>query len=110
MTFSVSYGFNQDNDPEKPITKYEMNVHLFGSISSPAVATFSLRMVAENCKASLGGDVTEFIHIDLYVDDGLTSSKAAETLFLRRSYAATRSHPTARRLWKHSPKMKDPKN
>ena len=66
-----------NNDPSEPITEFRMNVHLFGSISSPAVATFGLRMVADKCASSHGKDVKDFIHQDFYVDDGLTSQPDA---------------------------------
>ncbi|XP_038056046.1 uncharacterized protein LOC119728039 [Patiria miniata] len=68
-----------DNDPTKPTVEYRMNVHLFGSISSPAVATFGLRMVADECESTHGADVKQFIHNDFYVDDGLTSQRDAQT-------------------------------
>ena len=35
----------QDN-PQKPVIEYRMNVHLFGNGPSPAVATFGLRKTA----------------------------------------------------------------
>ena len=33
----------EDNDLERPIVEYRMNVHLFGAASSPAVSNFGLR-------------------------------------------------------------------
>ncbi|KAJ8036706.1 hypothetical protein HOLleu_20758 [Holothuria leucospilota] len=85
----------KDNDPCKPVADYSMNVHLFGSVSSPAVATLGLRMVAESCKTTHGEDVTEFIKRNFYVDDGLTSvqdDKSAISLLQRSCKAlATRN-------------------
>ena len=80
----------QDNDPEKPIVDHRMNVHLFGNISSPAVATFGIRMIARECESTHGKDMSEFIHRDFYVDDGLTSQPDAEmaiSLILRTKEA-----------------------
>ncbi len=56
-----------------------MNVHLFGNISSPAVATYGLRMVAKDCQSTHGDDVLEFIQRDFYVDGGLTSQPDSDT-------------------------------
>ncbi|CAB3987192.1 Hypothetical predicted protein [Paramuricea clavata] len=36
----------KDNDPQKQVIEYRMNVHLFGNRPSPAVATFGLRKTA----------------------------------------------------------------
>ncbi|XP_077980926.1 uncharacterized protein LOC144436106 [Glandiceps talaboti] len=69
----------QDNDPEKPIIQYHMNVHLFGNASSPAVATSGLRMIAEEEQTSYEKDIRDFIHMNFYVDDGLTSQPDAAT-------------------------------
>ncbi|XP_033124807.1 uncharacterized protein LOC117123090, partial [Anneissia japonica] len=80
----------KDNDTSQPIVEYRMNVHLFGSTSSPAVATFGLRMIADNCKDTHGEDVAEFIHQDFYVDDGITSKPDVESTIslIKRSCAA----------------------
>ncbi|XP_022096435.1 uncharacterized protein LOC110982378 [Acanthaster planci] len=69
----------QDNNPEKAIVHHRMNVHLFGNISSPAVATFGIRRIARECESTHGKDMSEFIHRDFYVDDGLTSQPDTET-------------------------------
>ena len=68
----------QDNDPKKPITDHRMNVHLFGNVSSPAIATFGIRMVVKEGK-SVSDDVSEFVCRDFYVDDGLTSQPDPDT-------------------------------
>ncbi|XP_006817669.1 uncharacterized protein LOC102809487, partial [Saccoglossus kowalevskii] len=63
----------QDNNPTKPVIQYRMNVHIFGNVSSPAIATYGLRKIAHENRLTYGDDVSEFIHKDFYVDDGLTS-------------------------------------
>ncbi|CAB4033031.1 Hypothetical predicted protein [Paramuricea clavata] len=67
-----------DNVKEKDIIVYQMVVHLFGNMSSPAVATFGLRKTAEEGEKEFGQDAKDFVVEDFYVDDGLTSHDTAE--------------------------------
>ena len=50
-----------------------MNVQLFGAVSSPAVANFSLHWTAESGRAEFGDEAANFIPRNFYVDDDLTS-------------------------------------
>ena len=50
-----------------------MNVHLFGAVSSPAVAIFSLHKPAETGRAEFGDKAANFLCRNVYVDDGVTS-------------------------------------
>ena len=50
-----------------------MNVHLFGAVSSPAVANYSLHKTAETGRAEFGDKAADFLCRHFYVDDGLTS-------------------------------------
>ncbi|XP_006816077.1 uncharacterized protein LOC102804329 [Saccoglossus kowalevskii] len=68
----------KDNDPMRPVIQYHMNVHLFGNISSPAIATLGLRMITTENQSTYGEDVKDFI-LHFYVDDGLTSQPDAAT-------------------------------
>ncbi|XP_070548926.1 uncharacterized protein [Ptychodera flava] len=68
----------KDNDSTKPVIQYRMNVDLFGNVSSPAIATFGLRKMAEDGVSTYGEDVKEFIDKNFYVDDGLTSAPDAK--------------------------------
>ncbi|XP_070546110.1 uncharacterized protein [Ptychodera flava] len=85
----------KDNDPTKPVIQYRMNVHLFGNVSSPAIATFGLRKIAEDGVSTYGEDVKEFIDKNFYVDDGLTSApdakKAISLVNRTRDLLATRN-------------------
>ena len=36
----------EDNDITKPVSVFRMTVHIFGAVSSPSVATFGLRYLA----------------------------------------------------------------
>ncbi|XP_070581474.1 uncharacterized protein [Ptychodera flava] len=85
----------KDNDPTKPVIQYRMNVHLFGNVSSPAIATFGLRKIAEDGVSTYGEDMKEFIDKNFYVDDGLTSApdaqKAISLINRTRDLLATRN-------------------
>ena len=61
------------NQADSEITPHRMKVHIFGSTSSPAVATFGLRKIASDGAAKYGCETASFIHRNFYVDDGLIS-------------------------------------
>lgn len=63
----------RDNDPQKQVIEYRMNVHLFGNGPSPAVATFGLRKTALEGEEKHGEEVKDFVYRNFYVDDGLAS-------------------------------------
>ena len=63
----------RDNDQNKDLIEYQMTVHVFGNTSSPGVATYGLRRIAEEMGIIYGNDVKEFISRNFYVDDGLKS-------------------------------------
>ncbi|KAG7470265.1 hypothetical protein JOB18_005832 [Solea senegalensis] len=68
----------QDNDPDKEIVEFRMNVHVFGNSPSPAVAIYCLRRAAEEGKDEYGEDARQFVVRDFYVDDGLKSLPTPE--------------------------------
>ena len=79
----------KDNDPLKEIVEHRMVVHLFGNVSSPAVATFGMRRTAEDGEEKFGLEAKEFVCNDFYVDDGLTSRPTdQETVELLRNTQA----------------------
>ena len=59
----------RENDPAKPLTEYRMRVHVFGNTSSPAVATYGLRKMAEVGESEFGSDAKELVEKNFYVDD-----------------------------------------
>lgn len=59
------------------ITDYRMNVHLFGATSSPAVATYGLRKLADDYE-SISPSAAEFLKHNFYVDDGVISVPTVE--------------------------------
>ena len=68
----------KDNNPLEEIVEYRMLVHLFGNVSSPAIATFAMRKTAEDGEEEYGLSAKEFVNNDFYVDDGLTSRPTDE--------------------------------
>ena len=62
-----------DNNPDNPLIEYRMCVHVFGNCSSPAVATYGLRKIAQQEEQRLGSDMKNFVTQDFYVDDALSS-------------------------------------
>ena len=63
----------ENNDLDGAISEFRMNVHLFGAVSSPAVANYSLHKTAETGRAEFGDKAADFLCRNVYVDDGLTS-------------------------------------
>ena len=63
----------ENNDLDGAISEFRMNVHLFGAVSSPAVANYSLHKTAETGSAEFGDKAADFLCRNFYVDDGLTS-------------------------------------
>ena len=68
----------KNNNPLEEIVEYRMLVHLFGNVSSPAIATFAMRKTAEDGEEEYGLSAKEFVNNDFYVDDGLTSRPTDE--------------------------------
>ena len=58
---------------------YRMQVHLFGATSSPSIANFGLRKVAEDNEEKFSRDVVETVKHNFYVDDCLKSVKTVDT-------------------------------
>ena len=55
-----------------------MTVHVFGNTCSPAIATYGLRRTAQIGEQEFGIDMSEYVHNNFYVDDGLTSLPTPE--------------------------------
>ena len=67
----------ENNDLNRPIVEYRMNVHLFGAVSSPAVSNFGMRATAEKGRESCE-EAARFLEKEFYVDDGLKSFDTPE--------------------------------
>ena len=74
-----------NGDTEQELEVYQMNVHLFGAISSPACANFALRRTAQDFGDTFDADVKDSIQRSFYVDDFMrTGSTAEEVLRVAR--------------------------
>ena len=77
----------EENNPSKPIAKFQMTVHLFGNGRSRAVATYGLRKTVKHGEEA---DVKKFVERNSYVDEGLVSTPTAdEVITLVKSTEAT---------------------
>ena len=65
----------KDNCPDEAIVPYRSTVHWFGARSSPGVAVFALKFLAELGlkNGALTEEEAEFIRESFYIDDGLHS-------------------------------------
>ena len=84
---------------QQPV-EYRMEVHLFGSTSSPNAANFALRRTAQDNDGDFGHEVIDTVLKNFYVDDCLkmVSSRAVAVrlrvelcgLFFRGSFRLTK--------------------
>ena len=56
-----------------PPTEYQMNVHLFGAVSSPSCANFGLRKTAHELAQEFDFETIDTVRRNLYVNDLLKS-------------------------------------
>ena len=59
--------------------EYEMNVHLFGAVSSPSCANYALKKTAADNKHKYGEDASKTLLKNFYVDDLLKSCETTES-------------------------------
>ena len=62
-----------DGNPEHKLQEYQMVVHLFGTISSPACANFALLKTTEENKEHFPSDVISTLKRNFFSDDCLKS-------------------------------------
>ncbi|XP_068208327.1 uncharacterized protein [Palaemon carinicauda] len=65
-----------NGDISKELEEYWMKVHLFGAVSSPSIANYALRRVADE-GSNLSSEVAHTIKRNFYVDDCLKSVPSA---------------------------------
>ena len=70
-----------NGDIQQDLKEYQVNVHLFGAISSPSCANYALRRSARDFGNDFHPDVRLSIAKSFYVDDYLKSCSTAEELF-----------------------------
>ena len=63
----------KDGNMAQEVQEYQMLVHLFGTISSPACANFALRRTAEDNESCFPPEVINTVKRNFYVDDYLKS-------------------------------------
>jgi hypothetical protein len=56
-----------DGDLTKDLKEYQMNVHLFGAISSPSCANYALRRAANDFESEEGKEAADVLRKNLYV-------------------------------------------
>ena len=97
----------ENNDLGGALSEFRMNVHLFGAVSSPAVANYSLHKTAETGSTEFGDKAADFLCRNSYVDDGLTSVPTiSEAIELIEDSQALRASAKLR-LYKFASNRKD---
>ena len=77
-------------DIDKELEEYQMTVHIFGAVSSPSCANYTLKKVAEDQANNFYTNVIETIKRTFYVDDCLKSvATTEEAVILARELRAT---------------------
>ena len=64
--------WKEGNTSAEPCT-YEMNVHIFGAVSSPSCSNFALRQAANDFESEYGAEAAYALLKNFYVDDLLKS-------------------------------------
>ena len=70
--------WRENLDFESEPIEFRMTVHLFGASSSPGCANYGLKQIATDNQTLYGKEVTQFIHHNFYVDDGLKSVSSVD--------------------------------
>ena len=65
--------------------EYQMNVRLFGVVSSPSSSTFALRKAAADAHNHVGRETADVLRKNFYVDDCLHSEEPEEAAVQRSS-------------------------
>ena len=63
---------------DRDLAEYQMNVHLFGAVSSPSSSNFALRQAADDAEEFVGSETAEVLRKNFYVDDCLRSEESEE--------------------------------
>ena len=60
------------------IEEYQMNVHIFGAVSSPSCANFCLKQAADDSEIDIGTETCNMVRKNFYVDDCLRSEQTED--------------------------------
>ncbi|RUA07048.1 MAG: hypothetical protein DSY43_00675 [Gammaproteobacteria bacterium] len=63
-------------DLSQNLEEYQMNVHLFGAVSSPSCANFAVQRTADETEAQVGKETADVLRRNFYVDDCLRSEES----------------------------------
>ena len=74
-----------DGDLSQDLEEYQMNVHLFGAVSSPSCSNFALRRAADDAENHVGRETADVLRKNFYVDDCLRSEETEEAAVQRIS-------------------------
>ena len=67
-----------EGDVYKELEEYQMNVHIFGAVSSPSCSNFALRRAADDYEDKVGVETADILRRNFYVDDCLRSEKTED--------------------------------
>ncbi len=67
-----------DGDSAEDLTEHRIKVHIFGTVSSPSCATFTLLKTAGDNQDDYPNEVVNTVHQNFYVDDCLKSVNTME--------------------------------
>ena len=85
----IRYLWWPNGDLSQGLVEYQMNVHLFGAVSSPCCSNFSLQRAVDDCEEDIGTESADVLRRNFYVDDCLRSDK-------KRNIATERMHGVIR--------------
>ena len=72
-----------DGDLTQNLEEYQMNVHLFGAISSPSCSNFALHRAADDAEKVVGSETANVLRKNFYVDDCLRTEETEEAAIQR---------------------------
>ena len=72
-----------DGNISQDLAEYEMNVHIFGAVSSPSCSNFGLRKAAADYEYKIGKESADVLQRNFYVDDCLRSDKTVDVAIKR---------------------------
>lgn len=72
-----------NRDLTKNLEEYQVNVHLFGAVSSPSCSNFALRRAADDAEKIVGPETADILRKNFYVDDCLRIEETSESAIQR---------------------------
>ncbi|KAK3736414.1 hypothetical protein QZH41_004029 [Actinostola sp. cb2023] len=79
----ASYGGPMVTCHEIHAEEYQMNIHLFGAVSSPSCANFAVKRTADDFEEEVGEETANVLRKNFYVDDCLRSEDCEEAAITR---------------------------